>query len=109
MLTPVRRLQAEIATRQAETVAQKALTRNSVQRFRYRWHHSLARPRNLALSFGAGLTYGMLRTTKVSLPAHTELWRLARPLLVSSAMAWWGSRQAVKSELETLTEPAGLG
>ncbi|MDX9875637.1 MAG: hypothetical protein RBS88_12045 [Spongiibacteraceae bacterium] len=108
MLTPVHRLRAEIAARQAETEVQKELTQLSLRHFRYRWHKELASRRNLALSFGAGLTYGLLRTTRVALPGRTELWGLVRPLLVSSAMAWWGSRQGVKSELENMSETGAI-
>lgn len=94
MLTPMRRLRTDIEQRVAVAETQAVRTRTGYAELRGRWHNSLGRPRNVALGFAAGLTYGLMRSTRVQVPGRVELWRLARPLLLSSAMAWWGRQHA---------------
>lgn len=94
MLTPTRQLQHDIEVRHDLAVSQRARARQQAWAFRETWHSALGRPRNLMLGFGAGVAYGMLRRTQVKVPGRVDLWRLARPLLVSSAAAWWTQRQA---------------
>lgn len=100
MLTPIRQLQHDIELRHHLAVSQRARAREQSWALRECWHSTLARPRNLVLSFGAGITYGMLRRTQVRLPGGVDVWRLARPLLVSTAMAWWTQRHAAEGAAE---------
>lgn len=92
MLTPTHRLKAQIEERRAIAAAQRGRTTTQYANLRHCWHRTLGRPRNLALGFGAGFTYGALRRTQVKVPGRVDLWRLARPVLVSTAMAWWTGR-----------------
>jgi hypothetical protein len=101
-MTSVRQLRLEIAAQAAAAAAQRAHWRTSLQRSRDSGAALVTSPKALAIAFGTGFALAWLSRVQrrsVSGSALRYVGDLVQPMVLSSLVAWWQSRQQVDKEL----------